>query len=57
MKLVDGQNEALADGLRYAVWTPNINDDIRLDDGTSCIDILDAFEYSFEPFLKHILRG
>ena len=39
----------LEEALKGAVWNPkNVTDDERLDDGTSDIDTLDAFEYSFE---------
>lgn len=56
IKLIRSENAALAEGLRYAVWKPEEQDDIRLDDGTSDIDVLDAFEYSFEGYISRIIR-
>ena len=44
-------------GLENAVWDQKAAEkgiDIRLDDFTSDIDILDAFEYSFSPYLKNL---
>lgn len=50
--------ETLADALRTAVWNPKVIDMERLDDGTSDIDSLDAFEYSFEHDIKfYVERG
>ncbi len=54
---VKGENEDLKDGLRNAVWDNKKLSDERLDDGTSNIDILDAFEYSFEPYMIDLLEG
>lgn len=42
----------LADGLARAVWDEKSPVDKRLDDFTSDIDILDAFEYSIERFMR-----
>ncbi len=56
--LVKGLNDALADGLENAVWDEkSVTKDKRLDDGTSNIDILDAFEYSFEPYIQDLLEA
>lgn len=56
--LVKGLNDALADGLQNAVWDDkSVTKDKRLDDGTSNIDILDAFEYSFEPYMRDLLEA
>jgi len=45
--------ETLVDALSTAVWDPDEEqEDIRLDDGTSDIDTLDAFEYTIERFIK-----
>jgi len=57
IRLVRGQCDDLRAGLRTAVWDPDKLDDIRLDDGTSDIDIMDAWEYSFTPHIKQLLRG
>ena len=41
----------LTEGLRAAVWDTSSATDKRLDDFTSDIDILDAFEYSVERYM------
>ena len=33
-----------------------VGEDIRLDNGTSDIDTLDAFEYSFERYIPRLIR-
>ncbi|MGD9559351.1 MAG: hypothetical protein AB7V55_01940 [Oscillospiraceae bacterium] len=45
----------LRGGLSEARWDAE-RPDVRLDDFSSDIDILDAFEYSFERFLKKLCR-
>lgn len=48
----------LIDGLQSAVWDAKAAEqgkDVRLDDFTSDIDILDAFEYSWERFMKKLI--
>lgn len=55
--IIRGENDALIDGLKAALWDDKKLQDVRLDDGTSNIDILDAFEYSFEPYMRNLLRG
>ncbi len=55
IKLVKGECEDLAAGLRSAVWDPDEIEDIRLDDGTSDIDILDAWEYGFTPHMRRFV--
>ena len=47
--------KTLEDALCEAVWDENKVEDTRLDDGTSDIDTLDAFEYSFERFIKALV--
>lgn len=47
--------ETLADALRTAVWNPKVVGLERLDDGTSDIDTLDAFEYSFEHDMRYYI--
>lgn len=40
-----------------ALWNPkNLTEDERLDDGTSDIDSLDAFEYTFERDISRFIR-
>jgi PBSX family phage terminase large subunit len=56
LKIVDGNNKALDGALKTAVWDANHpNEDIRLDDGTTDIDTLDAFEYSFEREMYRLI--
>lgn len=59
LHLVKGQTEDLANGLRNAVWHWDKKEqkEERLDDGTSDIDIMDAFEYSWEYRIKQLIRG
>jgi PBSX family phage terminase large subunit len=40
--------ETLSQAFQDAVWDSKADEDVRLDDGTSDIDTLDAFEYSIE---------
>ena len=54
IRLVRGETEQLSAGLCGAVWDPSKEGDVRLDNFTSDIDILDAFEYAFEGFMKKI---
>lgn len=44
----------LIDALQTAIYDPKKMDDTRLDDGTTDIDSLDAFEYSIEPWAKQL---
>lgn len=40
-----------------AVWNPKeLTKDVRLDDGTSDIDTLDAFEYTFERDITKFIK-
>ena len=50
---------ATLDGaLSGAIWNPkNTTEDERLDNGTSDIDTLDAFEYTFERHISRIIRS
>lgn len=47
--------QTVIDALCEAVWEKD-KDDVRLDDGTSDIDTLDAFEYSIEPYFYELSR-
>lgn len=42
----------LIDALQTAIYDPDKFEDVRVDDGSSDIDSLDALEYSIEPFFK-----
>lgn len=55
-KIIKGNNESLDNALKTAVWNNKKLNDERLDDGTTEIDILDAFEYSFERFIKSLIH-
>lgn len=55
--LVEGENEDLENGLQNAVWDDSAPEDVRLDDGTSDIDILDAFEYAWEVYLRPLVSA
>lgn len=44
------------DALKNAVWDPRqITEDVRLDNGTSNIDNLDAFEYTYEREIQDLI--
>ena len=46
--------KSLQSALCNAVWDSKSLDDVRLDDGTTDIDSLDSFEYSFESEMKYL---
>ena len=49
---------SLINAFKGAVWDDKvIGKEERLDDGTSDIDTLDAFEYSFEKFIPLLIRS
>ena len=49
--------ETLRDALCAALWSDkNATKDIRLDDGTTDIDTLDAFEYTIERYYNTFLK-
>lgn len=54
---VDGQCDSLVNALCTAVWDPKeLTKNVRLDDGTSDIDSLDSFEYTFERQISQLIR-
>lgn len=53
-QVIRGENEGLRCAFKEAVWEEG-RDNVRLDDGTTDIDSLDAFEYSVIPFFKKII--
>ncbi|MDE7399667.1 MAG: PBSX family phage terminase large subunit [Oscillospiraceae bacterium] len=56
--LVSGECQTLIDAFQGAVWDDKvIGKEVRLDDGTSDIDTLDAFEYSFERHIPQLIRS
>ena len=44
--------KTLVSALKEAVYDSEKHEDVRLDDGTTDIDSLDAYEYSFERYIK-----
>lgn len=49
--------ETLRTALAECIWDPDhLGKWVRLDNGTSDIDTLDAFEYSWEPFIKLLIQ-
>lgn len=55
LKIVNGKCDDLIDGFLNAVWDESKFEDVRLDNGSSNICILDAFEYAFEPYLRQLI--
>lgn len=47
--------ETLSQALQDAVWDSSKEDDVRLDDGSTDIDSLDALEYTYERDIKRLL--
>lgn len=55
--MIAAECQSLIDAFQGAVWDDKvIGKEERLDDGTSDIDTLDAFEYSFERFIPQMIR-
>ncbi|MBO5649458.1 MAG: PBSX family phage terminase large subunit [Clostridia bacterium] len=54
LHLVRGTTDVLCAGLCGAMWDPGAAGDIRMDNFSSDIDILDAFEYAFEGYLQKL---
>ena len=55
---VKDQCQSLEDAMTTALWDEkkSLVEDVRLDDGTSDIDTLDAFEYTFERDISRFIR-
>lgn len=51
---IEEECKTLVEAISSALWDDNSKGDVRLDDFTSDIDTMDAFEYSFERFMKKI---
>ena len=49
--------EHMIDAFQTAVYDPKSFEDVRLDDGTSDIDSLDAFEYCLEPWYQKLIKA
>lgn len=56
IKFVKGETDDIVKGLQEATQDENADDDRYLDDGTSCIDILDAHDYGIEKWYKQLMR-
>ncbi len=56
--MLKGECLSLDKALRAAVWSDrSLSKETRLDDGTSDIDSLDAFEYAFERLIPRLISG
>ena len=54
---MDGECDSLVTALCTAVWDQKeLTKNVRLDDGTSDIDSLDSFEYTFERLISQLIR-
>lgn len=49
--------EHMIDAFQTAVYDPKSYDDVRLDNGTSDIDSLDAFEYAIEIWYQKLIKA
>lgn len=47
----------MIDAFQTAIYDPDKFEDVRLDDGTSDIDSLDAFEYAIEPWYQNLIKA
>ena len=48
--------DTVRQALSEAVWDRSKDGDVRLDDGSSDIDSLDAMEYTFERDMKYLIE-
>lgn len=55
LQYVDGECDSWVEAMSDAVWDPGSLEDVRLDDGTSDIDTLDAFEYGWCWDIKDLI--
>ena len=51
---MEDECKTLVDAISSALWDDNAKEDTRLDDFTSDIDTMDAFEYSWTKFMRQI---
>lgn len=54
-RYIDGECDSLVEAISTAVWDSTKIEDERLDDGTSDIDSMDSWEYSWERDMKRII--
>ena len=56
-KMISEECESLSNAFKGAVWDDKIvGSEVRLDDGTSDIDSLDSFEYSWERYIPYMIE-
>lgn len=51
---IEGECNTFVEAVSSALWDDKAKEDVRLDDFTSDIDTMDAFEYSFTKFMRQI---
>jgi hypothetical protein len=51
---IEEECKTFVDAVSSALWDDKAKEDTRLDDFTSDIDTMDAFEYSFTKFMRQI---
>jgi hypothetical protein len=51
---IENECKTLVDAMSSALWDDKAKEDTRLDDFTSDIDTMDAFEYSFTKYMRDI---
>ncbi|CAM2079789.1 MAG: hypothetical protein NSGCLCUN01_04017 [uncultured Clostridium sp.] len=50
--------KTLVEAMRTSIWNPKeITKNERLDDGTTDVDTLDAFEYTIERYTRKLLNA
>lgn len=54
-KYLNGECDSLVKAMKTAMWDDNKLEDTRLDDFTTDIDSMDAYEYSYERDMKRIM--
>ena len=55
---VDRRCVETIDALKSALWDPkHLTEDVRLDDGTTNIDNLDAMEYALERYIPELIES
>lgn len=52
---IEGECDTFVSAMSSALWDDKAKEDTRLDDFTTDIDSMDAFEYSFERYIRKIL--
>lgn len=55
LTFIDGETKEVVKGLQEATQDENADEDRWLDDGTSDIDILDAFDYGIEQWTRELM--